>query len=87
MEDILNCVFQVIENYRTKVHYAGATNHIVKHVKVLTKNTKPNPQKLFVIKGIWAFNMAFTVNWEFLDVKLIIKMQDIITLARRLEKI
>ena len=67
MEDILNCVFQVIENYRTKVHYAGATNHIVKRVKALTKNTKPNPQKLFVIEGIWAFNMAFKANLEFLD--------------------
>ena len=48
--------------HKSKVRFAGAKNHIVKKVSSIKNNTKPNPQKLFVLEGIWAFNMAIRSN-------------------------
>lgn len=42
----------------------GEHNPYIKQVKNLVNNTKPNPEKLFVAEGLWAFNKLVEFNVE-----------------------
>lgn len=44
--------------------FIGEQNPYVKQVKNLVNNTKPNPEKLFVAEGIWAFKKLLEFNCE-----------------------
>ncbi|MGI6337300.1 MAG: RNA methyltransferase [Clostridiaceae bacterium] len=48
-----------------KVHHIGNNNPVIFQVRNLRNNKKPNPNKLFVIEGIWAFNAAISSPIEF----------------------
>jgi len=58
---------QLLEDYKSKVFFAGAKNKIIKRAESLINNTKPNPERLFVMEGIWAFNVAFEAGLEMRD--------------------
>lgn len=53
-----------INKYKDKVVQVGMQHEIVKEVNGLINNTRPNPNKLFVIEGIWALQKAMKYNLE-----------------------
>ncbi len=44
--------------------FIGEQNPYVKQVKKLVSNTKPNPEKLFIAEGLWAFKKLIEFNCE-----------------------
>ena len=52
------------DKFKNKVHFAGQKHSSIKHIQSIIQNTKPNPQKLFVIEGIWAHELAKKHNLE-----------------------
>ncbi|GHV39346.1 rRNA methyltransferase [Clostridia bacterium] len=60
-------VQQILDKYERKTRFAGRTNPVVKHVTALLSNSKPNPRKLMVIEGIWAFNMALKAKLKVIN--------------------
>jgi TrmH family RNA methyltransferase len=67
MDDVSVQVSQLIEQYKSKVYYAGVKNRIIKKIEALINNSKPNPNRMFILEGIWAFNMAFKSSIEIQD--------------------
>ena len=55
------------DKYCKKIRFAGKTNPAVKRVAALIANTRPNPDRLFVAEGIWAFNMALSAGLDFVS--------------------
>jgi TrmH family RNA methyltransferase len=53
---------EILSKHKHKTRFAGPQNPVVKHIKKLVGNSKPNPRKLFVLEGIWAFNTAREAN-------------------------
>lgn len=53
-----------LKMYKGKLKFAGAQHPLIKQVQGLLNNTKPNPKKLFVVEGIWAFEKALKYNLE-----------------------
>lgn len=53
-----------INKYKNKIMQAGMQHEIVKEVNGLLNNTRPNPNKLFVIEGIWALQKALQYKLE-----------------------
>ncbi len=52
----------ILNKYKGKLIFAGKQNGIVKKVVNLNNNTKPNPDKLVVIEGIWGLDLALKNN-------------------------
>lgn len=52
----------LLQKYHAKTRLAGAQNAVVKHVRGLTRNTKPNPRRFFVAEGIWTCGLACKSN-------------------------
>ena len=48
--------------YGHKLKYVGNKYHIVERILSLNKNSKPNPEKLAVIDGIFSLNLARKYN-------------------------
>jgi len=48
----------LIDKYGSKIKIAGIKNGKIKQVHTIVKNTKSNPRNLFVMEGIWAYDMA-----------------------------
>lgn len=46
------------DRYGRKLHFAGKKHHIIDRVISLNKNSKPNPEKLAAIEGIWSLTLA-----------------------------
>lgn len=46
------------ERYGRKLNFAGKKNGVVERIITLNKNSKPNPERLAVIEGIWALTLA-----------------------------
>jgi len=67
MDDYNQKLMALLEENREKVRYAGPKNPIVKELTNLIDNEKPNPKRLFVLEGIWAFTMAFRAKLAILD--------------------
>ena len=44
------------ENYKFKIRHIGEKHEVIKHIKGLINNTKPNPERLFIAEGIWSHN-------------------------------
>lgn len=49
---------ELLEALRPKIHEVGIKHGVINRVRNLITNSKPNPEKLFVIEGIWAHNKA-----------------------------
>ena len=60
----------IIESHKGKTRFAGKDNPVIKHAAALLSNTKPNPKKLVVIEGIWAFGMALRAGLEMIHLLL-----------------
>ncbi len=50
------------ERYRGKLHFAGRRHPVVEKVLALNKNSKPNPERLAAMSGIWAMSLAQKYN-------------------------
>ncbi|SCL90682.1 TrmH family RNA methyltransferase [Sporanaerobacter sp. PP17-6a] len=50
------------ERYGNKIQFIGKNNRIINIIRALNKNTKPNPEKLGVVEGIWELNMVEKYN-------------------------
>lgn len=50
------------ERYRGRVHFAGRKHPVVDKVLALNKNSKPNPERLAAMSGIWAMSLAQKYN-------------------------
>lgn len=46
------------ERYGHKLHFAGRKHNVVERVLTLNNNSKPNPERLAVVEGIWAMGLA-----------------------------
>lgn len=46
------------ERYGNKLHFAGRKHNVVERVLTLNNNSKPNPERLAVVEGIWAMGLA-----------------------------
>ena len=46
------------ERYGAKLRFAGRKNHITDRVISLNKNSKPNPERLAAVEGIWSLSLA-----------------------------
>ncbi|GAA0122687.1 MULTISPECIES: RNA methyltransferase [Clostridium] len=51
-----------LAKYGDKFKFHGKKSKIIDRIISLNKNTKPNPEKLAVIEGIWALNLALKYN-------------------------
>jgi rRNA methylases len=68
----------IIDRYRGKLNFAGRQHGVIKKIEALNKNTKPNPERLAVIEGIWGLNLILENN---IGVKyLLICVEDIYTI-------
>lgn len=56
------------ERYPHKIHFAGKKHHIIDRVISLNKNSKPNPERLAAIEGIWSLTLAkkYDINAKYL---------------------
>lgn len=52
----------ILNRYKGKLGFVGKQHAIVKRIITLNNNSKPNPEKLGVIEGIWALNLALKFN-------------------------
>lgn len=50
------------ERYSRKLHFAGRRHPVVEKVLALNKNSKPNPERLAAMSGIWAMTLAQKYN-------------------------
>ncbi len=53
-----------IDKYRGKVKFAGPHHGRIKQIQSLISNTKPNPNRFFIIEGIWACEKALEYNLQ-----------------------
>lgn len=51
-EENLKLLNEIINSQRFQA--IGEHNSIIKQIKGIISNTKPNPEKLFIAEGIWA---------------------------------
>ncbi|WP_454055449.1 TrmH family RNA methyltransferase [Clostridium sp. Marseille-Q7071] len=51
-----------LTKYEDKFKFYGKKSKIADRIISLNKNSKPNPEKLAVIEGIWALNLALKYN-------------------------
>ncbi|WP_291579398.1 RNA methyltransferase [Clostridium sp. UBA6640] len=51
-----------LAKYEDKFKFYGKKSKIADRIISLNKNSKPNPEKLAVIEGIWALNLALKYN-------------------------
>ncbi len=51
-----------LDSYGDKFKFCGRKSRVVDRIVTLNKNTKPNPEKLAVIEGIWALDLALKYN-------------------------
>jgi RNA methyltransferase, TrmH family len=51
-----------IDRYKGRLLFAGKQHGIIKKIEALNKNTKPNPERLAVIEGIWGLNLILENN-------------------------
>jgi rRNA methylases len=66
------------DRYRGKLNFVGKQHPLIKKIDSLNKNTKPNPERLAVIEGIWGLNLLVD---NYIGVKyLIICIEDIYTI-------
>jgi RNA methyltransferase, TrmH family len=47
----------ILNRYKGGLHFAGKQHPILKRIESLNNNTKPNPERLAVIEGIWGLNL------------------------------
>lgn len=66
------------ERYNGKLKFIGKQHGIIKKIEALNKNTKPNPERLAVIEGIWGLNLL--VENDIPLKYLIISFEDIYTI-------
>ncbi|MFB0919073.1 MAG: TrmH family RNA methyltransferase [Clostridiaceae bacterium] len=50
------------DRYGHKLYFAGRKHNVVERVITLNNNSKPNPERLAVIEGIWAMGLAEKYN-------------------------
>ena len=50
------------ERYARRLHFAGRRHPVVEKVLALNKNSKPNPERLAAVSGIWAMTLAQKYN-------------------------
>lgn len=55
-------VNHLLEKYKSKIMYIGPQNGKLNQIKHIINNTGPNPEKLFILEGIWAHGKAITTN-------------------------
>ncbi|MBQ7492263.1 MAG: hypothetical protein IJT76_06715 [Clostridia bacterium] len=53
---------ELLSELKPKIREVGLQNGVVTRVRNLISNSKPNPERLFVIEGIWAHNKAVMTN-------------------------
>ncbi len=51
-----------LTRYEDKFKFYGKKSKVTDRIISLNKNSKPNPEKLAVIEGIWALNLALKYN-------------------------
>jgi RNA methyltransferase, TrmH family len=52
----------IVDRYKGKLLFAGKQHGVIKKIEALNKNTKPNPERLAVIEGIWGLNLILENN-------------------------
>lgn len=52
----------IIDRYKGRLLFAGKQHGVIKRIEALNKNTKPNPERLAVIEGIWGLNLLLENN-------------------------
>lgn len=52
----------VLDRYKSKVIFAGKQHGVIKKISNLNNNTKPNPEKLAVLEGIWGLDLILKNN-------------------------
>ena len=53
---------EILAELKPKIREVGLQHGVINRVRNLITNSKPNPEKLFVIEGIWAHNKAVMTN-------------------------
>ena len=53
---------ELLSALKPKLHEVGLKHGVINRVRNLISNSKPNPEKLFVIEGIWAHGKAEMTN-------------------------
>lgn len=53
---------EILSELKPKIREVGLQHGVINRVRNLIANTKPNPERLFVIEGIWAHNKAVMTN-------------------------
>lgn len=82
-EDLRNYTLEekeriIKDRYKNKLNFVGKQHPLLKKIDSLNKNTKPNPERLAVIEGIWGLNLLVD---NYIKVKyLIISVEDIYTI-------
>ncbi|MDT8715192.1 RNA methyltransferase [Clostridium sp. 19966] len=66
------------ERYVGRLKFIGKQHGIIKKIEALNKNTKPNPERLAVIEGIWGLNLL--VENDIPLKYLIVSFEDIYTI-------
>jgi TrmH family RNA methyltransferase len=82
-EDLRNYTLEekekiILDRYKSRLHFAGKQHPLIKKIDALNKNTKPNPERLAVIEGIWGLNLLVenSIRMKY----LIICIEDIYTI-------
>lgn len=55
---------EVLERHKGKIHFIGAQNGKLKQIQHLIRNSAPNPDRLCVLDGLWAHQMALKAKLE-----------------------
>ena len=53
---------EILTELKPKIREVGLQHGVINRVRNLISNSKPNPERLFVIEGIWAHNKAVMTN-------------------------
>lgn len=68
----------IMGRYKKDLLFAGKQHAVIKRIISLNNNSKPNPEKLAVIEGIWALSMA--MQYDIKIKYLVICIEDIIAI-------
>lgn len=85
--DLKNCTLEekeklILNRYKGRLNFAGKQHGVIKKLEALNKNTKPNPERLAIIEGIWGLNIIEENN---IGVKyLLISIEDIYTIEAQM---
>lgn len=52
----------IVNRYKKQLRFAGKKHGVIKKISSINNNSKPNPERLCVVEGIWGVNMILEHN-------------------------